>query len=112
MTEQAKTKPVDLKAAGVDGWLYVLRQVAEQREQLDEVEQQAQQHIKDALGDNVDGAIDGEPVVRWSHTTAPRRFNRKQFATDHPELERQYVEVGEPGRRFELVKPKKASGAR
>jgi hypothetical protein len=110
-TEQtSKPVPVDLKAAGVDGWLYVLRQVAEQREQLDEVEEKAQAAIKEALGDNAEGAIDGEPVVRWTHTAAPRRFNRKQFAKDHPDLERQYIEVGEPGRRFELVKPKGASG--
>lgn len=101
-------KGVDLTAAGVAGWYLVLEQVAAKREELNTVEKQAQDAIKTALGDRVDGLINGTPVVRHLHTAAPRKFLRKAFAKDHPDLEKQYIEVGKPGRRFELVKPKAA----
>lgn len=107
MTDQTPTTPaVDLKAAGVDGWFYVLQQVKARRAELDATEEQARNHIKEALGDAVDGQINGAPVVRWLYTAAPRRFNQKAFAEDHPDLAKKYTTYGEPGRRFELVEPK------
>ncbi|MCU1615024.1 MAG: hypothetical protein JWO98_2564 [Frankiales bacterium] len=104
----APTQPagVDLAAAGVAGWYLILDQVAKKREELDGIEAQAQEQIKAVLGDNVDGLIDGKPVLRWLHVAASKRFNRKQLAKDHPDIEKQYTTYGEPGRRFELVKPK------
>ena len=106
--ENVTASAVDLKTAGVEGWLYVLRQAAERRAELDALEQQAQQHIKDALGDNVEGAIDGRPVVRWSRTAAPRQFNGARFRKDHPELAKKYTTYGQPGRRFTLLETKVA----
>lgn len=97
---------VDLAAAGVDGWLFILKQVEAKREELNGVEQQAKAAIQDALGEEVDGLIDGVPVVRWSHVAGSRKFNRKDFAKAYPQLDEQYTVVGSPGRRFEVIKPK------
>jgi hypothetical protein len=110
VTDQPTTTAaaVDLKAAGVDGWFLVLKQVKARRAELDATEEQAKNHIKQALGEAVDGQINGEPVVRWLHTAAPRQFNQKAFAKDHPDLAEKYTTYGDPGRRFELVEPKKA----
>lgn len=101
----AEPVPVDLVAADVDGWYQILRKIRDERERLDLVEEQARAAIERALGDNVEGVIDGRPVVRYSHTAAPRRFNRKQFAKDHPNLLAEYTTYGQPGRRFELLDP-------
>jgi hypothetical protein len=112
VTEPDQTHPdqtpkgVDLKEAGVAGWFFVLEQIKEKRAALDEAEEQAQEQIKQALGDKVDGLINGEPVVRWLHTAAPRRFNKKALEKDHPDIAAKYTTFGAPGRRFELVKPK------
>lgn len=110
MTEpnQTSTTPtgVDLKAAGVDGWFFVLQQAEEQKALNEETIKNAREKIEAALGDSVDGTIDGRPVVRWHHTAAPRRFNKKALGKDHPDLIEKYTTVGQPGRRFELVKPK------
>lgn len=97
---------VDLKVAGVDGWYLILRKIREEKARLEIVEQQARDAIEKALGDAVDGVIDGRPVVRWHHTAAPRRFDKKALAKDHPDLIEKYTVVGKPGRRFELVDPK------
>jgi hypothetical protein len=97
---------VDLAAAGVSGWYEVLLDCRAKKAALDEVEKQARAHIEKALGDHVDGTIDGKPVIRWLHTAAPRTFDKKTFAKDHPDLLAHYTKFGAPGRRFELVDPK------
>lgn len=96
---------VDLAAAGVGGWIAVLRQVKKKRTELDEIEQQAREKIQDALGERVDGFIDGRKVVRWSHTAPPVRFDKKAFGKAHPALLQEFTIVGEPGRRFEVLDP-------
>lgn len=101
-----KPKGVDLDEAGVAGWYFVLKQIKEKKAALDEAEKTARERIETALGNNVDGVIDGRPVVRWSHTAAPRNFDKKSFAKDHPDLVAKYTKVGKPGRRFELIEPK------
>lgn len=112
MTQPDQTPPadqpagVDLVAAGVAGWVLVLEQIAATRAQLDEAEIAAREKIQAALGDAVDGVIDGRPVVRWLHTAAPKRFDKKTFTKDHPELVEKYTTFGPAGRRFELIKPK------
>ncbi|WP_242908698.1 hypothetical protein [Actinomadura terrae] len=97
---------VDLAAAGVDGWYFILRKLREQKAALAAAEEQAMDKLKEALGDNVDGTLNGRPVVRWLHTAAPRKFDKKALAKDHPDIVAKYTTVGTPGRRFELVDPK------
>ncbi|GAA4059695.1 hypothetical protein [Actinomadura miaoliensis] len=103
---QTTPAEVDLAAAGVAGWYQVLQDVATRRAELDEVEKTAKEKIQTALGDAVDGVIDGRPVVRWLHTAAPRRLDKKALTKDHPDIVAKYTVVGKPGRRFELVTPK------
>lgn len=111
MTEPNPTQPdtpagVDLKAAGVEGWFFVLEQAEKQKAVIEDTIANAREKIEAALGDQVDGTIDGRPVVRWHHTAAPRRFDKKALGKDHPDLVEKYTVVGKPGRRFEIVKPK------
>lgn len=43
-----------------------------------------------ALGDNTEGLFDGKRVVSLSHSR-PRRFNKGDFASDHPDLYERYL---------------------
>lgn len=106
MPDQTQKPGVDLTEAGVSGWFMVLQQAEEKKAALEDTIKTARQHIENALGDHVDGLIDGAPVVRWHHTAAPCRFDKKGFEKAHPDLVEQFTIVGKPGRRFELVKPK------
>jgi hypothetical protein len=105
-THNDDAKGVDLDEAGVAGWYFVLQQIAKQKAALEEAEEDAKEKIKAALGDRVDGTIDGKPVVRWLHTAAPAKLDTKALKKDHPDLVAEYTRIGKPGRRFELVKPK------
>lgn len=46
---------------------------------------------------------EGKPLCTWKAQAAPRRFNSDAFKRDHPELYQQYIQQGEPLRRF-LIK--------
>jgi hypothetical protein len=98
------TTHVDLPS-DLAGWIDILRQVKAKRAELDTVEAQAREKIQDALADAEEGRLDGRPVVRWTHTAAPRRFDKTRFQKEHPRLYDLYVTTGEPGRRFTLITP-------
>jgi hypothetical protein len=93
---------VDLPA-DLTGWIDILRQVRAKRAELDTVEAQAREKIQAALADAEEGHLDGRPVVRWTHTAAPKRFDKTRFQKEHPRLYDLYVTAGEPGRRFTLI---------
>jgi predicted phage-related endonuclease len=57
-------------------WLLSLKQLKEDRADIDLQIWVAENHIKDALGDAEVGTIGGEPVVRWSHVVS-NRFDQK-----------------------------------
>lgn len=93
---------VDLPA-GLAGWIQVLRQVKAKRTELDKIEERAREEIQAALGETEEGRLNGQAVVRWTHTNGARRFDAKAFGKDHPTLYDQYVRQGQPGRRFTLL---------
>lgn len=93
---------VDLPA-DLSGWIEILRKVKAKRAELDLVEAQAREKIQAALGDEEEGRLGGRPVVRWTHTAPPKRFDGQRFRKEHPRLYDLYVVAGEPGRRFTLI---------
>lgn len=80
-----------------------LRYVKQQRAMLDEIEQLAQDAIKDALGENEVGTIRGIPAAAWVKSW-PKRFNSAKFRADHPDVWEQYKEPPkQPVRTFTLI---------
>lgn len=57
-------------------WLNVYRQAAAKKAEAEELMAEARARIEEALGDDEDGTIAGQPVVRWAHVTS-RRFDQK-----------------------------------
>jgi len=95
---------VDL--AAVAGWVDLLRTIDAKRAELADVEAKAKEEIQAVMGNAVDGLLNGKPVIRYAHVKGRRGFAQKRLAAEHPDLYAQYVTVGTPGRRFELIKPK------
>lgn len=50
--------------------------------------------LLEALGENTEGFFDGKRVVSITHTR-PRRFNRADFALDHPQIYDRYLTEAE-----------------
>ena len=57
-------------------WVMHLKQLRADRADIDANIEQAENQIKDALGDAEVGTIGGEPVIRWSHVIT-NRFDQK-----------------------------------
>ena len=100
----AALQHIDLPA-GAAGWVEILRKIKAKRAELDTLEARAREEIQAALGDTEEGRLNGKAVVRWSHTAAPKQFNKKAFVKDHPDLAKKYTTYGQPGRRFTLLDP-------
>ena len=65
---------VELDALG--NWVIHLKQLRQDRAEIDEQIEVAEGHIKDALGDVEVGTINGEPVIKWTHVIT-NRFDQK-----------------------------------
>ena len=57
-------------------WVVHLKQLRQDRAQIDEQIELAEGHIKDALGDAEVGTLNGEPIVKWTHVIT-NRFDQK-----------------------------------
>lgn len=57
-------------------WVIHLKQLKQDRADIDMQIEVAEGHIKDALGEVEVGTINGEPVVRWAHVVS-NRFDQK-----------------------------------
>ena len=57
-------------------WVVHLKQLRQDRAQIDEQIELAEGHIKDALGDAEIGTLNGEPIVKWTHIVT-NRFDQK-----------------------------------
>ena len=57
-------------------WVVHLKQLRQDRAEIDEQIELAEGHIKDALGDAEIGTIGGEPIVKWTHVIT-NRFDQK-----------------------------------
>lgn len=66
----------EIELDGVANWVMHLKQLKADRADIDENIEQAENHIKEALGDAEVGTIGGEPVIRWSHILT-NRFDQK-----------------------------------
>ncbi len=56
--------------------------------------------LQDVMRDAEAITIDGSPVVTWKRCEDTEEFDRKRFASEHPDLYRQYCRPRPGGRRF------------
>ena len=66
----------EVELDAVANWVMHLKQLRADRAEIDEQIEQAENQIKDALGDAETGTIGGEPVIKWTHIVA-NRFDQK-----------------------------------
>ena len=57
-------------------WVVHLKQLRQDRAEIDEQIELAEGQIKDALGDAEVGTLNGEPIVKWTHIVT-NRFDQK-----------------------------------
>lgn len=67
---------IEVELDALTNWVFHLKQLRQDRAEIDEQIEIAEGHIKDALGDAEIGTIGGEPIVRWSHVIT-NRFDQK-----------------------------------
>ncbi len=93
---------------GLAGWIDVLRAARAERKRIDEVITQAEDRIKDALGDVEDGLVNGQPAVRWTYVTSTRLDQKLAKSLLTPDqLAACMTETR--SRRFTLVDPEDAA---
>lgn len=80
-----------------------LARIKAQQTALGEQRETIEDRIKAAIGDGEYLTLGGVRRVRWATTKGRASFDRKTFRKDHPDLDAQYAEVGEPGRRLTVV---------
>jgi predicted phage-related endonuclease len=80
-----------------------LHAIKAQREQLDATEAALKARLMGALGE-ADTLVDatGQTLATWKATKPARRFDAAAFEAAHPELFREFLRTGEPGRQFRL----------
>jgi predicted phage-related endonuclease len=66
----------EVELESVANWVMHLKQLKADRAEIDENIEQAENQIKDQMGDAEVGTIGGEPVIRWSHVVS-QRFDQK-----------------------------------
>jgi predicted phage-related endonuclease len=66
----------EVELESVANWVMHLKQLKADRAEIDEQIEQAENQIKDQMGDAEVGTIGGEPVIRWSHVVS-QRFDQK-----------------------------------
>lgn len=66
----------EVELESVANWVMHLKQLKADRAEIDENIEQAENQIKDQMGDADTGTIGGEPVIRWSHIIT-QRFDQK-----------------------------------
>jgi len=66
----------EVELDAVANWVMHLKQLRADRAEIDEQIEQAENQIKDALGDAETGTIGGEPVIKWTHIVT-NRFDQK-----------------------------------
>ena len=66
----------EVELESVANWVMHLKQLKADRAEIDEQIEQAENQIKDQMGDADTGTIGGEPVIRWSHIVT-QRFDQK-----------------------------------
>lgn len=94
---QARTDPDVLRA------VHELRAIRAQRERLDTAEAALKARLMGALRE-ADTLVDatGHTLATWKATKPARRFDAAAFEAAHPELYREFLRTGEPGRQFRL----------
>lgn len=83
--------------------LDALKAVDAQIRALNETRASLQDDIKQALGDNEIGLVDGHVAVTWKRNAKTRYFNKTAMAKDHPALVDEYTELREGNRVFKVA---------
>jgi predicted phage-related endonuclease len=81
-------------------WLRAYIETKAEIRRLEETAEQARRHIEAALGDNEEGVLDGEIVVRWTHVNSTR-VDLAKLRENHPDIAEAFT-VSTSSRRFTI----------
>lgn len=93
---QAIELPIDAQF-----WINQYEQASDNISSFEALKTEAENKLKDMLGENECGRI-GERAVAWKSTKGRETFDTKRFKAAHPELAQQYITEGAGSRRFSI----------
>lgn len=82
-------------------WEKRFKNARARRREAQEEENEAKEILAEYLGDAEFGSVGGQVTLRYRRMTV-RRFDKKEFAKDHPDLVDKYTKANEE-RRMEVV---------
>lgn len=87
--------------ADADFWIRQYRMACIGLEEQERFKLEAENKLKDLLGENEAGSSN-EGTVIWKSVKPREAFDTKRFKADHPELAPAYISEGNPTRRFSI----------
>lgn len=84
-----------------DFWIRQYRMACSNLEEQERFKMEAENKLKDMLGENETGNS-SEGTVIWKSVKSRETFDTKRFKADHPELAPAYISEGNPTRRFSI----------
>jgi putative phage-type endonuclease len=101
MFPEAKPETVEL-APTIGMWIRVRQAAIEKRDEADAEVAEAENFIKQALGEFAYGTIEGVKVAAWTPVAGRKTIDSKALEKDHPEIYAKYLKTGNPTRRFSV----------
>ncbi|MBP2650687.1 MAG: putative phage-type endonuclease [Firmicutes bacterium] len=92
---QTITLPVEAET-----WLNYRLNAIVDLEAAEQRKAQAENNLKQLLGDNEVGYINGIKVVEWVNVKGREMLDSKELKASHPEIYAKYLKIGNPTRRF------------
>lgn len=97
----AEEEVIALPLDEIREWERRFRDARQRRREAQEEEDEAKEVLTDYLGDAEFGSVAGKITLRYRSMTV-RRFNKKKFAKDYPDLVDKYTEANDE-RRMEVI---------
>ncbi|MGA5764501.1 UvrD-helicase domain-containing protein [Nonomuraea bangladeshensis] len=85
------------------GWLQLAKDAAAHEASWKAVKEQAQQKLKDWLGDREEATVAGRPAVSWKTSKPGGQLDAKQLQADHPDIYAAYYKPKKASRPFNLI---------
>lgn len=97
------TEPGTVDLGLVRDDIAALKAIDAQLKTLTDLKAVMQTKIKEALGDNEIGVVDGRPAVTWKRNAKTKYFNKAALTERYPEIVEEFTELREGNRVFRVV---------
>ncbi|WP_326637318.1 AAA family ATPase [Streptosporangium sp. NBC_01755] len=94
--------PTDLPPAMV-GWLNMRQEAATNEKRWKEIREQAEEKLKDWLGDRTEATVNGRPAITWKPSKPGTQLNSKALEKDHPAIYAAYLIEKKAARPFKIL---------